>query len=259
MPMQIKFREGRVEQAEIGTHIIGSQHLANNAVSYAAQIKDGIIGYAELTTGLQGSLGGAAPGPNTIGTTQLKEPSVGSSQLYKPAVGSANIYANAVYADKIAEEAVTSGKIGPLAVDNSKIADGAVYGDKIADEAVTSGKIGPLAVDNPKIADEAVDDKKIADNAVTTPKIADASVSEPKFQQHLEFGRMGTITWIRRYYYYRMAFTAPPTVIVCGIGAAQIIDGGVQLTQTPALASFGISKTVAGGTVKGYYMAWGSR
>jgi hypothetical protein len=98
--MPIRFREGKVIHEDVGTQVIGSlnimndavgsQHLANNAVSYATQIKDGIIGYAELTTGLQGSLGGV-PGPDSIGTTQLKEPSVGSSQLYDYSVGSQKI------------------------------------------------------------------------------------------------------------------------------------------------------------------------
>ena len=91
---------------QIKNDVIGSQHLANDAVSYATQIKDGIIGYAELTSGLQGSLG--VPGPDSVGTTQLKEPSVGSSQLYSPAVGSQNIYNGAVYGTKIANNAVGS-------------------------------------------------------------------------------------------------------------------------------------------------------
>ena len=93
--MPIRFREGKVIHEDVGTQVIGSlnimndavgsQHLANNAVSYGAQIKDNILGYGELTTGLQGSLG--ALGPNSVGTTELKEPAVDFEQLYYDSVG----------------------------------------------------------------------------------------------------------------------------------------------------------------------------
>lgn len=105
----VTIRRFLIGSAQLENDAVGSQHLANNAVSYPAQIKDGIIGYAELTTGLQGSLG--VPGPDSIGTTELKEPSVGSSQLYEPAVGSQNIYDGAVYGPKIASNAVGYGKL----------------------------------------------------------------------------------------------------------------------------------------------------
>jgi hypothetical protein len=56
--------------------------------------------------------------PDSIGTTQLKE----------PAVGSANIYDEAVYEDKIKNYSVSHWKIRDLAVDQTKLLYPPVFG-----------------------------------------------------------------------------------------------------------------------------------
>jgi hypothetical protein len=144
---------GAVYGTKIANDAIGSQHLANDAVSYAAQIKDGIIGYAELTSGLQGSLGVA--GPDSIGTTQLKEPSVGSSQLYSPAVGSQNIYNGAVYGTKIANDAVGSQHLANNAVSYAaQIKDGIIgYAELTSglQGSFRTGRTSPYAGDDSEI------------------------------------------------------------------------------------------------------------
>ncbi|GAH95300.1 unnamed protein product, partial [marine sediment metagenome] len=48
------------------------------------------VGYTELTTGLQGSLGAAPPGADSIGTTELKEPSVDSRNIFYNSIGTFN-------------------------------------------------------------------------------------------------------------------------------------------------------------------------
>lgn len=173
--------------------VIGSQHVANNAISYPAQIKDGIIGYSEITTGLQGSLASA---PDSVGTTQLKE----------PAVGSENIYNGAVYGTKIADNAVgfsklTTGVQGSLggmpdsigttelmepAVGSQNIYTGAVYGVKIADNAVGYSKLSaglqgslggmPDTIGTTQLKEPGVGSENLYTGAVYGPKIADHTI-----------------------------------------------------------------------------------
>lgn len=78
--MSIRLREGKVVHEDVGTQVIGSlniisdavgsQHIANDAISYGAQIKDNIIGYGELTTGLQGTIDCAHGTIHIAGTVQ---------------------------------------------------------------------------------------------------------------------------------------------------------------------------------------------
>jgi hypothetical protein len=188
---------GAVYGTKIANDAVGSQHLANNAVSYATQIKDGIVGYAELTTGLQGSLG--APGPDSIGTTELKEPAVGSENLYNGAVYGAKIANDAVGSQHLANNAVsyaaqikdgivgyaelTAGLQGSLgvpgpdsigttelkepAVGSENIYSQAVYGAKIKNNAVGSQQLANAGVISTKIANDAVGSQHLANNAVS--------------------------------------------------------------------------------------------
>lgn len=156
--------------AKIANDAVGSQHLANNAVSYAAQIKDGIVGYAELTTGLQGSLG--VPGPDSIGTTELKE----------PAVGSANIYNGAVYGTKIKNNAVGSQQLANAGVISTKIANDAVGSQHIANDAIgSSAMIGAGVILGYNLANNTIGSQQLANNSVISTKIANDAVGS----QHL--------------------------------------------------------------------------
>lgn len=142
--MPIVIRRFKVGSAQIENDAIGSQHIANDAISYAAQIKDGILGYAELTTGLQGSVdAGSVPPANSIGTTELKEPSVGSSQLYDDAVGtSSKIGADVIMGYHITDDAIGSEHLEANAVGSSaQVGDDTIGSAQIINNTVGYGEL----------------------------------------------------------------------------------------------------------------------
>jgi hypothetical protein len=178
MPITIrKFKAGSAEieadaiySYHIGNDQIGSEHLANNAVSYAAQIKDNIIGYAELTTGLQGSLAaGSVPAANSIGTTQLKDPSVDLAELYDNAVGSSSkIGADVIMGYHIVDDAIGSEHLEANAVGSSnQVGDNVIHDEHIADDAIgSSADIAADVVMGYHIVDDAIGSEHLEANAV---------------------------------------------------------------------------------------------
>lgn len=144
-----QIENGAVYGAKIANDAVGSQHLANDAVSYASQIKDGIIGYAELTTGLQGSIGiGSLPPANSIGTTQIKKPGVGSENIMNDAIGSQHIQNDA---------------IGSSAM----IGAGVILGYNLANNTIGSQQLANNSIISTKIANDAVGSQHLANNAVS--------------------------------------------------------------------------------------------
>jgi hypothetical protein len=171
--MPIAMREGKVVPDDIGTRAVGSQHLANDAVGSSRMIADSVIltghisndaigsskqvadnvighdqmmdaaiGYSELTTGLRGSLGGAA-GADSIGTTELKEPAVNTDQLYDNAVGSSSkIGADVIMGYHIVDDAIGSEHLEANAVGSSnQVGDNVIGGDQIINNSIGYGEL----------------------------------------------------------------------------------------------------------------------
>jgi len=79
---------------------------------------------------------------------------------------------------------------------------------------------------------------------------------EAGFYEHLEHGRLGSVTSGGTYIHFTSAFGAAPHVV--GFGVNEAIGTTLTMGAEPAAGSCKV-KTTAPGTVKMCYTAWGAR
>lgn len=214
---------GAVYGTKIANDAVGSQHIQGTAISYENQVKINILGYGRLTAGLQGSLGGM---PDTIGTTQLKEPGVGSE----------NIYSNAIYAAKIAANAVGYGKL----------------------TTGLQGSLGgmPDTIGTTQIKKPGVGSENVADNAIyRNAQLGDNVIESTNLRDLYQYGTLSGITATGTYVLFPSEYgttVTPITVVVTGVGAV------VYLAGAPSAGSFKVQRSTAG-TSDFSWMSWGRK
>ena len=105
----------------------------------------------------------AAVGPQSIGTTELKDGAVTADKLALE-VRNLLLATGAVITTYVADDAITAPKIAAGAVGTSEIADGSITGADLADSIITTAKIVTSAVTSDKLADNIAVDNLYADN-----------------------------------------------------------------------------------------------
>jgi hypothetical protein len=197
------------------------------------------VGYTELTTGLQGSLG--ALGADSVGTTILKEPGVGSQ----------NIYADAVYGAKIADDAIGSEHIENDAIGSSAmIGAGVIRGYNIANDAIGSEHIENDAIgSSAMIGAGVIRGYNIAAGAIGSQQLGDGQVHLEKLEYHPSMGSVGNVTAGGKYSTYpwgmiggqgTVTYDLEPAVVLTAEGTYTAV-----LDHRPTLGSFKL-KTISG-------------
>ena len=97
-----------------------------------------------------------------------------------------------------------------------------------------------------------VDSSDIANLSLETEDYKDASITPAKFSLLQEYGTLAAVTATGIWLTFDTAFSAPPTVVVTGIGTA------AQLANAPVAGSVKLELGAAGTAVV-HYIAWGPR